>query len=352
MKILKSGYTAEIDTVDKQSWHQIINQFDDANIYQTWSYDEIRCGRKNISHLILKKNETIVAVAQARVLKIPIVNMGVAYVRWGPLWQLRNTEKDIEIFLQAIRALRNEYVYKRGLVLRIFPILFDDESDIYLPLLKQEGFKRLEQGKKNRTLIIDLSSSLEDLRKGLKQKWRNSLNRALKNELDLIEGHDDELFESFISIYRELIERKKFVEPNDINEFRQIQSDLPENMKMRIMMCKYEGQLCTGAIFSAIGNTGLYLFGATNDTGMKSCGSQLIQWKFMEYLKEKQFSCYNLNGINPKTNPGTYQFKAGLCGKNGKDVYFLGQFDAYKNALFGFLIKCAEKARSIYKNKM
>jgi lipid II:glycine glycyltransferase (peptidoglycan interpeptide bridge formation enzyme) len=348
MRELADGYSVEVDTVDKDSWHRIIQAFDDANLYQTWSYDEIRCGRNSISHLILKKNDRILAAAQARIVKIPIINSGIAYIRWGPMWKISSSEVNVEIFSQAIRALRNEYACRRGLVLRIYPVLFSDESDIYIPLLEQEGFAFLQKGMRDRTLLIDLTPPLDALRKGLNQKWRNCLNRAERNALELLEGNNDEMYEMFISIYGEMLERKRFIEPNDINEFRLIQQDLPDNIKMKILLCRFEGKLCTGAIFSAMGNTGIYLFGATNDVGMKSNGSYLLQWRFIELLKENHFTCYDLNGINPEINPGTYNFKEGLRGKNGKDVYFLGQFDAVNNTLSSFTIKYGDILKSNY----
>jgi hypothetical protein len=35
MMQLPPGYSVEVDTVDKTTWHQILETFDDANIYQT-----------------------------------------------------------------------------------------------------------------------------------------------------------------------------------------------------------------------------------------------------------------------------------------------------------------------------
>ena len=48
MSDLDKAYSVEVDTVDKDTWYKIINDFSDANIYQTWSYDEIRFGRKKM----------------------------------------------------------------------------------------------------------------------------------------------------------------------------------------------------------------------------------------------------------------------------------------------------------------
>jgi len=338
---LEEGYTAEFDSVDKNEWHNTIDQFSDANIYQTWSYDAIRCGEGNISHFVLRLANKIIAAAQARIVRIPILGLGAAYIRWGPLWQLQNQVNDPSVFRMAVRALRNEYVCRRGLILRILPILYDDNSDLCLNALLEEGYTNPENDSQ-RTLILDIQPPGEDIRKNFQQKWRNCLNKAERNQLEIIEGTEDNLFEEFIGIYRELLQRKKFKEPNDINEFRTIQRELPTKFKMGIFLCRSNGLSSAGAIFTAVGETGVYLFGATNDQGMKNNGSYLLQWKAIQWMKNSGCRYYNLNGINPITNPGSYHFKAGVSGKSGKDVRYLGRFDCYSGAIHAALAHTAD----------
>ena len=339
---LENGYTAEIDSVDKHEWYKIIDQFSDANIYQTWSYDAIRCGEEKISHLVLRVADKIIAAAQARIARIPVLGVGAAYVRWGPFWRPRNQNADPIIFRMAIRALRNEYVCRRGLILRIFPVLYDDNSNLCLESLLKEGYARISEKNRARTLILDIQPPIEELRKNMHQKWRNCLNKAERNQLEVIEGCDDSLFVDFIGIYRELLRRKKFSEPNDINEFRIIQKELSTEFKMRVFLSRSDGFSSAGAIFTAIGDTGVYLFGATNDEGMKNNGSYLLQWKAIQWMKNNGCRYYNLNGINPVTNPGTYRFKSRLSGKCGKDVYYLGRFDCFSGAINTALARTAE----------
>ena len=339
---LEDGYSAEFDSVDKFEWYKIIDQFSDANIYQTWSYDAIRCGEEKISHLVLRVADEIIAAAQARIVRLPFVGMGAAYVRWGPFWQPRNQNADPTVFRMAVRALRNEYVCRRGLILRIFPLLYDDNSKICLESLLQEGYTRVSEKNRARTLILDIQPPIKELRKNMHQKWRNCLNKAERNQLEVIEGCDDSLFVDFIEIYRELLRRKKFQEPSDINEFRIIQKELPTEFKMRIFLSRSNGISSAGAIFTAIGDTGVYLFGATNDEGMKNNGSYLLQWKAIQWMKNNGCRYYNLNGINPLTNPGSYRFKSRLSGKSGKDVYYLGRFDCYSGAISAALAQTAD----------
>ena len=266
---LSAGHTSEVDTVSEQDWYRLLEDFHDANIYQTWSYASVICGRRNMSHLVLKRNGNIVAIAQVRISKLPVVNLGIAYVHWGPLWR-RGTDTDPDIFRQAVRALRNEFVGKRGLALRIFPGDFDDESHSVSAILAEEGFSSLGDDMRGRTILMDLHPSLTDLRGGMKSHWKRELKVAERNSNEVIEGSGDELFAGFIAIYREMVSRKKFVEPNDIDQFRLIQTRLPEKFKMKIMLAKSGEEVCSGLICSAIGNTAVYLFGATSNAGMRS----------------------------------------------------------------------------------
>lgn len=341
-KQLDHGYIAEFDTVNRQDWHRILNPFSDANIYQTWSYDAIRYGENYISHLVLRSGDKTVAVAQARLVRIPLLGLGAAYIRWAPVWQPRSQISDPTVFRQALRALRNEYVCRQGLILRIFPLLYDDKSQTYIDILSQEGYTPVPEEKRGRTLIMDISQPLDDLRIKLDQKWRNCLNKSERNNLEVIEGTDDSLFADFIGLYRALLDRKKFQAPNDINEFRMIQRDLPPEDKMRIFLCKTGSAISAGVICAIVGDTGVYLFGATNNEGMTNNGSYLLQWNAIQWMKNNGCSHYNLNGIDPVNNPGGYHFKVGLSGKNGQDVNYLGRFDSYANGLTAKLARTAD----------
>ena len=350
MRELGAGYVSEVDTVDERTWYQTLQDFDDANIYQTWAYDAVRCGRENISHLLLKRSGHIAAVAQARIIKLPFLDVGIAYVRWGPLWRRRDAEVHAETFRQAIRALRNEYAGRRRLVVRLFPLLFDDGSGCFASILKEEGFSWLGKEERDRTLIIDLSLPLPDLREGLRPHWRRQLKLAERNGLEIVEGSEDQLFEMFSKIYGEMEARKRFVKPDDFDQLRAIQRLLPEEFKIKVLLCRSGDTLCAGLICSAIGETGVYLFGATSNSGMTSRGSYLLHWKLIERLKqEKRCTVYDLNGINPLKNPGTYRFKNDLCGNNGKDVNFLGRFDSYPNVLSYSCVACGDTLRTIHR---
>jgi hypothetical protein len=346
---LDPGYTSAVDTVDEKTWCQLLQDFDDANIYQTWSYGAVISGRRNMSHLILKKDHEIVAMAQARIVKLPLINAGVAYIRWGPLWRHRATVENVGIFRQAIRALRNEFSCNRRLVLRLFPIIYDDAPPCFSAILAEEGFSSVGTETRSRTILMDLRPSLEVLRQGMNAHWKRELKLAERKGLELVEGEEDELFATFLGIYKEMVSRKQFVEGNDINQFRLMQAQLPEKLKMKIMLCKSGEGICAGLVCSSIGESAIYLFGATSNIGLKSNGSYLLHWKLIEDLKRDGCVVYNLNGINPTRNPGTYKFKNDLAGKHGKDIYFLGRFDSHVSVFSHLCVRWGEILREIYR---
>ena len=39
---LESGYSAQTTRCDETSWGKIVGGFDDASLYQTWTYDAVR----------------------------------------------------------------------------------------------------------------------------------------------------------------------------------------------------------------------------------------------------------------------------------------------------------------------
>lgn len=349
MRSLSSGFTSEVDSISKSQWYQILQGFSDANIYQTWSYEAINSGERSLSHLLLKKDREVVAAAQARIIQLPVIKTGIAYVLWGPMWRRLDVPEDVEVFRQALRALRNEFSLRRGLVLRVHALAFRGKDDVLKQILVDEGFSFHDDGKSHRTLIINLEPSLKEIRAALDQKWRNCLNRAEKNGLEIIQGEDESLFDEIKKIYLEMASRKGLVDLSDIEHLKKVQRDLPPGLKLKVILCRLNGEFCTGAIFSAIGATAVYLVGATSNAGMKSSGSYIVQWAFMEWIKEKGLRYYDLNGINPETNPGTYHFKRGLAGKQGRDVEFLGKYQVADNPISALIVNGGELLVSRYK---
>src|SRR5579863_8169695 len=97
-----SNFSIEVDRASESEWSRLVEQFLDSSIYQTWSYGATRWGKRNVSHLVLRRDCEVVAAAQLRIVRPAQMRIGVAYLRWGPLCQARG--KDLEPAVLAAMA--------------------------------------------------------------------------------------------------------------------------------------------------------------------------------------------------------------------------------------------------------
>lgn len=220
------------------------------------------------------------------------------------------------------RALEDEYVNRRKLFLRILPNAFSGSARA---VAIQNAFSRfspepLSSDNTYRTFVLDLAPAIEELRAKLDKKWRNQLSRSEKNNLKIVSGTGDENYRTFSVIYNQMRKRKTFETTVDVEEFGRIQRDLAEPQRMKVLICEDGGTPVAGLVASAMGDSAIYLLGATSDQGLNSKGAYLLQWTLIKWLKENGFRWYDLGGIDPEQNPGVYHFKQGLSGTDVTQV--------------------------------
>ncbi len=314
--MVDSVWQVELDRSTPAEWSQMLDLFDDANLYQTWSYGGVRWGEKNLSHLVLKRCGEVLGMAQLRIVRPTRFKFGMAYLRWGPLYERRGRPPDPEVATCMARALEEEYVGKRKLFLRILPNAF---VGTLRAAVIQSAFgsftpEPLVADNTYRTLVLDLAPGLDELRKKLDPKWRNKLSGSEKNNLKVIAGNGTEDYRTFCLVYNQMRKRKAFETTVDVEEFGRIQETLAESQRMRILICEDKGVPVAGLVASAMGDSAIYLLGATSDNGLKSKGAYLLQWTLIKWLKEHGVRWYDLGGIDPERNPGVYSFKRGFSG--------------------------------------
>lgn len=309
-------WQVEVDRATPAEWSQMLDHFDDANLYQTWSYGAVRWGRKNLSHLVLKRNGEVVGMAQLRIIRPTRLSFGMAYLRWGPIFHQCGKELGADTALRIACALQEEYVDKRRLLLQVLPNAFVESPRAALFQSAFSAFapERRTPANVYRTFVLDLAPPIEQLRKNLDAKWRNKLTQSEKKGLQVVAGNGTREYEMFCRMYEQMWKRKSFVTTVDVEEFRRIQEDLPEAHRMRILICEQDGMPVAGLVASAMGDSAIYLLGATSDDGLTARGAYLLQWTLIQWLKENGFKWYDLGGIDPEGNPGVYSFKRGFSG--------------------------------------
>jgi lipid II:glycine glycyltransferase (peptidoglycan interpeptide bridge formation enzyme) len=335
-----------VDRATPAEWSSMLDLFDDANLYQAWSYGAVRWGRKNLSHLVIKRNGEVVGMAQLRIIRPTRFNFGMAYLRWGPLCHRHGRELDADAVLSLSRALQEEYVCKRGLLLQVIPNAFAGSLRATLFQSAFSKFTRQPQTAANvyRTFVLDLAPPIEQLRKNLDAKWRNKLTQSEKKGLKVVAGSGTDEYGMFCRMYNQMWERKAFETTVDVEEFGRLQEDLPESHRMRILICEQDGVPVAGVVASAMGDSAIYLLGATSDAGLNAKGAYLLQWTLIQWLKENGIKWYDLGGIDPEGNPGVYSFKRGL---SGTDVYQLTPLVACNSVVSAAVVRASLAAKRV-----
>lgn len=331
------NYRLEKGRLQKAQWHEVLKEFEDASLYQSWEFGAVNWGQERLEHVILRQGQTVLAAAQVLVMEIPLIRGGLAYVRWGPLWRRRGGQREPACLVRMIRALSEEYAGKRRLALRIVPNeVYDGDSSLASNYTDQ-GF-RWNQRNPYRTILIDLRPSMEELKQGLRRSWRKTLRRAESEALEITEGTDEALVEIALQIQREMQSRKGYSELVDMRQFLAIHRELPEGSKLKTAVGYHGGEPVAALTWSIFGDTCLPVIGATRAKALELKASYRLFWLMIQRLKDRQVRWCDLAGINPERNPGSYLFKSGLAGRNGVEVRYLGQFDLCRNPFSSLLL--------------
>jgi hypothetical protein len=344
-KIAQNGVPAtsspKVGAISPAEWNVELARFSDASNYQSWQYGEISWGKSQVSHFVLETGGKPAAMAQMRIVKTPVFHAGVAYARWAPLFQSQQREADVELFRQALTALRDEYAVRGRFLLRVIPNVYEMDRSVNAArqVLEDLGFRRAANIRPYNTSRVDLTATVEELRKGLRQRWRNKLKHAEAEGFTVTIGTSDEMYAKFHRAYDEMMARKRFETTVSVEEFALLQTALPPQLKMRVLICEKEGVLFNALVVAPAGDTGIYLLAATSNAGLAADGAFLLQWRAMQMLKAEGYRWYDLGGINPETNPGVYQFKSGM---GGTDTAQIGVFDYCSSPLSALCVRGGE----------
>lgn len=337
---------ALVDGHDKDSWDRMIDGFADASIYQAWAYGSVRWGAKSLSHLVLQREGRPIAAAQLRIARLPILPGGIAYLRWGPMLRKTGEPFDIGVAQSMSQALRAEYSMRRGLTLVVMPNAFlaDGCSGQFESALTTAGFQPAEIGDTYRTVLVDLRPSPEEIRKRLDQKWRNQLNRGQKNGLVVEVSQDGAAYRTFLELYDAMRARKQFHSSVDEREFAQVMELLPDSRKVQILVARLGTEPLGAIVCSLLGDTAIYLLGATSEHGRDLKAAYVLQWEAMMLYRTRGALHYDLGGIDPVTNPGGHHFKSGF---GGREVEQMPAYAYTHGRLRGVVLSCALRLRAL-----
>jgi lipid II:glycine glycyltransferase (peptidoglycan interpeptide bridge formation enzyme) len=336
-----------IDDITQTQWQNCANNFADYSIYQTWAYQQQRAESEGLrlSRFIIKNGQQTVSMGQLRIMQIkPLFKIG--YLQWGPL--LRSQNNDILCSSEAFSLLREAYLGKRVNIIRIVPNIVDGQTGRQVSqMIQAAGFSRIENIKPYRTISLPLDKSEEELRKNLDPRWRNKLNKAIKANLEIKCSTNGKYFAAFENLYKQLSERKKFT-ALELEIFKDSQKLLHENEKMRLIAAYCQDEPITVNINSCLGDTAIVLFAAGGQNAHSFGANNLTWWQSFMTARQAGMKFCDLGGIDPENNPGVYDFKNKV---GGKETFHIGTFEACSNNLLKVTWQAGQKIHNAVRKR-
>lgn len=226
----------------------------------------------------------------------------------GPLWyEDFGSEDDFYAFL---RALRREFPARLCRKMRFIPEM--PPTDTLNTMLMKAGFKKHSQG--YQTIWLDLSLSLEELRKNLKPNWRNKLNKAQKSNLSVQWTQSPQMLNWFISGYSKDKREKDYNGPPP-RLLLELAKAFLLGKNILLGAANLDGRPVAGVIIFCHGKSATYQAGWTTDLGRQVLAHHYLLWDALGVLKERKVYDFDLGGINDKGAKGVGEFKCGLGGE-------------------------------------
>ncbi|MBK1866167.1 lipid II:glycine glycyltransferase FemX [Aestuariivirga sp. YIM B02566] len=329
-RLKDDAFRVEIDSIADHEWDRIASAFADIHHEQTACYAGLHWKGRD-SHLLLSRDGMPVAGARVALVKLPLIDRGLAYLRFGPFWRRRDQAADPEIYRAMIRALVEEYCGRRGHCLSVLARPHPDYHALEGGWLRDMGFAKRRDYEDPERYLVNTALDANAQSKSLAQKWRYNLRQAVANSLDIRLSEDPAEAQAFQALYAAMMERKEFSSTTPVHLTGQLIARLPENLKPKLFVAYHEKKLVVGATVGVFGDTAYYMFGASSAEALPLKAGYALHWHIVQWLNAQGIGWYDLGGASHE--PGLRQFKKGFVGKAGKILAMEGEYDRWTSTL-------------------
>lgn len=282
---------------------------------QSSVWGNARCIVENIKQIRLvgrAVDDSLLAMARIEVRKVP----GLGSVAWIPRGPAVASECDHS----AIVADLNKELKSRGFLLSaIHPWHAMPINDGSL-----------------QTIWIDLSVGEDKLLKNLEKQWRYGIGRAEREGVVVEQSSDPEDIDVFYNLCCQISHTKGFQLPGSATLIKHlIGANLASDIETRLFVARHQGRIGAGAVVMRCGRNSHYLWGGVDRELSGYRTGEAVQWGVMQWAVRQGCKLYDLEGIDPVSNPGTYKFKK----KMGGVIVGLPEIKLSALSLRGSLIK-------------
>ncbi len=180
------------------------------------------------------------------------------------------------------------------------------------------GFERGSGVHPERTLLLDLRRTEEELRSEMHSKTRYNIGLAERHGVRVRFGRDQAAVAAFLSLVRETAERQR-ISVYPASYYETMVATLGESIDVAI--AEHGGQPLSAALLVRYGSTYTYVHGASTNRHRELMAPHLMQWESIRRGRSLGCATYDFFGIAPEGSgddhpwAGITRFKLGFGGR-------------------------------------
>jgi len=317
------------------AWDAMTGSFADVSLEQMAAYAVPRWDAARLCGVLLHEAGSVepVAMALTMVATIPMFELGLAYVKFGPLWRRHDRPANPAVLAAALQAVKQLFAVDRGLVARVMPPPDPDQADAWSSQLSAAGFAFHDHAPDPDRYLVDLSLTEREQLASLGAKWRANLNKALAHRLEIREADLKESLPDFLALYQTMLARKNFVDRHNIEvlpRFVAAAADAPA-LGVRLFLAYHEGRPVAGSVIVGGGDRVFVAFSASDERALSLRAGYTLRWWIINRLRGTKARWLDLGGT--EGDAGLRSFKLGNVGKRGCVLQIAADYDFAENAL-------------------
>ena len=272
--------------------------------------------------------------AQVLVLHARPLPWAFGYAPRGPLSPAPLTPSSVAAFTAAVRRGAGRR--------RISHVRIDPEADAGSALeewLADAGWRPAPEIQPNATRIVDLRRGEDEIWSALRKKTRQSVNRARKAGIRVVEGGEERLAD-FFHIHTETA-RRVGIPYRSEGSYREIWQAFGPRGQARFLIGETpDGDPVATSFLVTAGTRVFGLYGGMTDRGAELYANYLVKWEAIVRFRSEGYAEYDMWGL---PNPGIAWFKAGF---GGREARFIGAWDLVIDPVGRAAIETGGRARS------
>ena len=345
------------------NWNKLISNLPDAHLLQTYEWGQVKAkygwepaylvwfsqSYKSIPPDQLDQVENSDVLAAALVLKrrIPVrglaARMSVLYSPKGPLmdWSNEHLRERVLDDLQSFARQQGAIFMKLDPDVALGKGISDSDDEsvdnggqVVMSVLKRRGWRfSANQIQFRNTVMIDLTSSEDEMLVRMKQKTRYNIRLAGRKGVTVRAGAVDDL-SMLYKMYAETSVRDGFA-IRDEGYYHTVWKSFFEKGMAEPLIAEVNGEPVAALMLFWFAGRAYYIYGMSRDAHREKMPTYLLQWEAMRRAKAAGCSVYDLWGApnifdESDSMWGVFRFKQGL---GGDVLRTLGAWDYTPNPL-------------------